>query len=167
MKKPIPPQPLAVIASVKPKPTKGELLTAMARMKRAEMLEEQRAHEESRAALRKEVERDIIALAESDPECYTKEAQFSHWGKDDLREVKVTLNLNLNAIPAPLRAKLRKLAGMEYLHVPDEAEIKRQLRIAMSDADRRVDAILADPDARVALKTALKNALPHDSHPAL
>ena len=155
--KPAPaPQPLALVESVKPKPTKGELLTAMARLKREQLVEEKRAHDEARAALLTEIQGEIIALAESDPSCYTKEAHFSHWGKDDLREVKVSLNLNLNAVPARIRTKIGRLYAMEHLFVPDEAEIKRQLRTAMATADQRVDTILADPDARAALKTALE-----------
>jgi hypothetical protein len=148
---------LAVIDKVtKPKPTKEEIITAMAMIKIQQLTKEREDAIKKKDALREELKKDLVAIVKAQFDTAAKEHQISRWGDG----ASVDLQVAEMDLPKEYKAKRRELDKISYVSVPSLAEAKRQIRIAMNGLTNptdRVQSLLNDEAARTALEKTLKS----------
>lgn len=150
--------PAVIETAIKPKPTKTELLTALARLHiekvQKENVERKAVREETSAKL----ERMLVAVVRKKgavmlPSCNW---YFYRGGKPT---ASVSFSLRNEDITPELVALIKKHSESSDLCVPCIANAKKQVREAMGEmvnTSARVDALLSDKDSRKALETALE-----------
>ena len=155
-------QPLAIIENaVQPKPTRDEILTAMATIKRDAMTAEETERKAKIEALTKRIDSALAALVKAAPGTFATAVQTPFYVSQEMPEdPRVVFTVPADSIPKAALADLRARRELECKMIcwfPSIKDIKRQLRAAMADKDTRVTALLADKDARAALCAAVEN----------
>jgi hypothetical protein len=143
---------------IKPKPTKGEIIKALAARRFDQLLaiheEKHKAHNEKRVQLEKavaaHVRKELLSLP---PRVYLG----SLW-KGSLSTVRVEVELAdcSKKLPEKLKAEIIAWHAVEVAPRPDLDKITQEVREAYQDsADQRVDAMLKQPAIVAALDQTL------------
>lgn len=161
---------LAVVANIEaavtPKPTKNEIISAMAQVKQEELAKAARENATKRDALLKEVKKELVEFLLKKPDAHSNRVSFG-WrssinGKksDEFRNTEV--EFTLSNIP---RAIVKKMVQVDDLNgqtcVPDIKRIKMMIRDKMGAAggtpEARIQALCSTPAVRSDLEKMLKH----------
>jgi hypothetical protein len=156
----------AVIQSsaIKPKPTKGEIISALVILRANEIRTENEVRTKRRTVLKRKIDRTILALFRKN---YTKMARVGSYGYLNYGSRSITVHLDCKAtisgvnleIPAEILADITEYEKIAVIKLDEKAlrtEITDELNSRQSKAVR-VNALLADPDTRLALSTMLND----------
>lgn len=163
--------PNAVTNAIRPKPTKSELIEALAQKKYNQLLKEHKELAESLSRLEKEAEEAVRAwvLANSKAALVSMSFGLGRYNRKDWNDktsekilTHVCLQADLDNLPASVQKKLISYhtARETTKSLPDFNDVKRDIRDAVNEQvsgkGERVDAMLADPKVSKALDQMLK-----------
>lgn len=158
----------AITSATQPKPTKTEVIEAMALIKKEQIEAERQKQRERRAFLEKECATELLRFFKSKPNSF--DHTFSYGREDytnkDGKSVRtgrirgVSVVFDLAGIPMPLEKKLVELYNIPTYFGPIYvADLKKQIRAqinGMASAEERVKSLIESPASRKALEKMLK-----------
>lgn len=148
--------PASVEASIKPKPSKAEIIDALTELRVSELIEESRKKVDRRKELDPIITKRLLKLGRV---CDLEVKSFGWVSRDTGRVNNARLEIELGSLPADLEALIvewDKLPGSAAS--PDERKVRKEVAERVNGSlsrSERVDAILSDPDSNAALRAAL------------
>lgn len=149
---------LTIVSTVKPKPTRGEILDAMTQLECERRNDSLRADVAKKEALGKELEKQILDLFLSDTGQSAGNVNLGHWYKSMAKVSGVEIRFEITRINPDFNKRLK-----EYHALPDryyDADFQR-VRKELLTASRGFDAndkgkrLLSDEASKKALESAL------------
>jgi len=152
--------PAVVENAIKPKPTKREIIEAMARLHIEKLRKENDENKARRDEMDEQIEKMLKAhIRRRGMTCFETSAYFHHYG-EDIRG-SVTINFKAEDLSEPIIAKMKERKAIpEHFCVPTIEKARREIAARMNGiapTNERVDALLASPDSRKALESALQS----------
>jgi hypothetical protein len=147
-------QALAIIpTSVKPKPSKREIVDALVELKKRQVAAESAKHGAAAEALRSRAKAAILShLNLTDREGL--EFNFGYTDGKQVRSVSVEIKVPLNMALTHLLLELHSESALSHQRV-NEKELREELVAAADTSSQRVEALLSSPETKRALETLL------------
>lgn len=150
--------PAVVESAIKPKPTKDEILTAMARLHIEKIEKENVERKEIREAVTAKLDRMLIAIVRKKGATMQPSTHWNYY-RGGKPYASVSFSFRDEDITPEIADLIKKEGDHQDICVPDINRAKKQVREAMGEMvskNDRVDALLADAGSRAALESALE-----------
>lgn len=144
--------------TITPKPTRGEIISAMTRLKISKIAKEQKEALERRAALVEKAEKLVLSFVSKN---LTKlGTRFCPGYSSNGKLYGATLDFQLRDLPENIAKLLSEIHALPSSYSTiRESEIRKGIADAMrgmAPTDQRVDALVSSPETRAALEKCLK-----------
>jgi hypothetical protein len=138
--------------SVQPKPTKNEVIQALALVRLNEIKANYSVASEKRKGLRERIDKEIQALVVKTIKGLRQDINLCDW-----KGVKAEITINLMTLPHEIDHLIQQLNKINLPKMPDEAALRKEIREALSTTgpEDRVNALISDPGTRNALERML------------
>jgi hypothetical protein len=149
--------PAVVEMAVKPKPTKDEILTAMAHLHIEKLNKQNEENKIKHQATEEKIENLLVKLARKVGTLSEPDVHWNDYGSGP--SARVSFSFKADAITGELKALMKVHKATHQVCIPSLHDAKRQVRQAMGDLvtkNDRVNALLADKGSRAALEKALE-----------
>lgn len=153
--------PKAAGLGIKPKPSKREIVEALAKLKEEEVAAERKAASDQIAKLKAEINPELLEIAADNLANGRHSIAYGFKSSDKVVQVSVETMIGDEKLSKGLRAKLLTLHALQEIasrHL-DAGVLRRQIaeNIAGDNTlERRVESLLAVPEIRQQLTAALK-----------
>jgi hypothetical protein len=150
--------PAVVEMAVKPKPTKDEILTAMAHLHIEKLKKENEERKVRHEAAEQKIEKLLVKLAKKAGALSEPSTSWS-WYKGQAPYASVHFRFKEDELTDELKSLMKIAQDSQSFCIPSLYDAKRQVRQAMGDLvtkNDRVNALLADKGSRAALEKALE-----------
>lgn len=142
-----------VNTSVHPKPTKAEVINALARVRGEEINKANKEARDRRAALHERIDAKLTDYVRKTIKEHEFDINFCSW-----KGIEAEVTVKLQALPEDVKTLRAQLSAIKVPSVPTENELRKQIRDAICEsvgAEARVDAMVSDPSTRNALERML------------
>lgn len=151
--------PAVVETAVKPKPTKREIIDALATLHIENIKKENLERTAKRDALDEEIEAALKTLVETKVFAKFKVSHHTHMYSGGKPTAGLSVSFETNELTSELRAKIKERQSLESFCVPSIEYARKTITKQMSGYaphDERVAALLGDAESRKALEKMLK-----------
>lgn len=149
---------LTIVSTVKPKPTRGEILDAMAQLECERRNETLRSDVAKKEVLGKELEKQILDLFLSDTDQSAGNVNLGHWYKSMAKVSGIEIRFDITRINPELNKRLKEYHALpNHYYDADFARVRKELLNASRgfDANDKGRRLLADEASKKALESAL------------
>lgn len=143
--------------AVQPKPTKNEIIAAMAAIRYQELQEERKRIEAEREKKGIELRGKLEKFVQRNMKSMTPRINLGSLSGDRLYYVEA--EYKLDNLPPELDKELRAYHKLTKPPIPDMAEVKKEIREALGDLvgmEARVQALVNNPATKKALSSMLE-----------
>lgn len=148
--------PAVIETAIKPKPTKDEILTALATLYIEQIKKENEERSIKHEAVKKKIERLLVALARKSQSLM--EPDVTWYDYESVPKAYVNFTFREDVLSPEIKGLMETYKNTARLCVPCMTEARKQVRAAMGELvskGDRVAALLNDPKSREALEKAL------------
>lgn len=149
----------ALERTVKPKPTRAEIIDALTELEVARIHEEQQKARHDKAALCEEINADLAKIVRKMGKALIVESFYAYAFKDELSSCTVKIDV-VNLVTPALAEKIARHNKMPTTFKEvDEKNIRRRIAEGLKgirSREERVDELLIDPESRNVLAAMLE-----------